>query len=85
MKNVVLYLKSMITDESKEAAFRRLASKRLNKAVKCIRLIGNLSNKNNYRYGKTDIKVIFSAIDKELRMSKMKFSMNLENNDEIKL
>ncbi len=75
----------MISNETKESAFRRLASKRLNKAVKSLRLIGNLSNKNNYGYRKSDVKIIFSALEKELRMSKMKFSMNIENNDEIKL
>lgn len=75
----------MITDQTKESSFRRLASKRLNKAVKSLRLIGNLSNKNNYRYRKSDVKVIFGALEKELRISKMKFSMNIENNDEIKL
>ena len=47
--------------------FVRLAESRVNKAIKSIRLIGNLSNKNNYSYTDKDAKQIIRALDKELR------------------
>lgn len=75
----------MKTDDSKKADFLRLATKRLNKAVKTIRLIGNLSNKHNYRYDEKDVNRIFSVLDKEISMSKMKFSVMFRRDEEIKL
>ena len=75
----------MDTEETKHAAFRRLATKRLNKAVKLIRLLGNLPNKNNYRYEKSDVRKIFSALEKEMRVARLKFTMNTDNSDEIKI
>lgn len=75
----------MKTEERKKADFLRLATKRLNKAVKTVRLIGNLSNKHNYRYDEKDVDRIFSVLDKELRISKMKFSVMSKRDEEIKL
>jgi hypothetical protein len=36
-------------------------------------LIGNLANKSHYEYKESEVDQIFSALDKELRISKQKF------------
>ena len=59
--------------ESKRDKFIRLATKRTQDALNKLRLIGNLSNKNNYDYSESDITKIFSAIDKQVRSMKGKF------------
>jgi hypothetical protein len=43
-------------------SFKRLATKRTNKALKHVRLIGNLSNRSNYYYTESDVKKIFTAL-----------------------
>ena len=53
--------------------FVHLAEKRVNNAIKVIRLIGNLSNKSNYSYTDKDVDKIFRALEKELKFSKSRF------------
>ncbi len=59
----------------KELKFRELAQTRVNKAIKAIELIGNLSNKNNYSYTDEEVKKIFAAIQKSLSQSKARFNV----------
>ena len=54
--------------------FVSIAEKRVNKTIKDINLIGNLSNKSNYAYTESDIGKIFSALNKELRKAQERFS-----------
>lgn len=54
--------------------FIELANKRVNTAIKSLRLIGNLSNKSNYSYTDTDVKKIFAALQRELKQAKERFS-----------
>ena len=56
--------------------FVRLAENRTEKALKTIKLIGNLSNSTNYSYTNDDIDKIFTALNKELRDTKAKFTSN---------
>ena len=58
---------------NKRLKFEELAEKRVNRAIASIRLIGNLSNKNNYEFEKNDILKIFSALEKELRSARARF------------
>ncbi len=51
----------------KRIKFVELAQARVEKALKTIRLIGNLTNKNNYEYEEADFNKIFTAL------AKMKF------------
>jgi len=60
--------------ESKREKFVRLAEARTNKILKMIDLLGNCANKNYYDYTDEDIKKIFTAIDRELKIAKVKFS-----------
>jgi len=53
--------------------FVSLAEKRVRKAIKDLRLIGNLSNKSNYSYTEADVKKILTALQRELKDLKARF------------
>ena len=53
--------------------FVELAQKRVNKAIKDIKLIGNLSNKSNYLYTEQDVKKIIAALKKAVDETKARF------------
>ena len=46
--------------------FVELAEKRVNKALKSIQLVGNLSNPTNYKYNETDATKIYQALKREI-------------------
>jgi len=52
-----------------------------------LRLIGNLSNPNNYAYSEEDAYKIFSALESEMKLLKAKFqtAMSKKVKDEFKL
>lgn len=62
--------------ENKKNRFQRLATKRVNNALKVIQLIGNLSNKANYDYDQAAIEKIFYAINEEVRRCRKRFDSN---------
>ena len=62
--------------------FVALAQKRVVRAIKDIRLIGNLSNRNNYEYTEEDVNKIVNALDLELRNLKSRFKQSSQS-DEI--
>ena len=70
--------------ETKRDRFVRLAEARTNKTIDMIRLISNLSNRNNYDYSDSDVQKIFNAIEKELKLAKAKFG-DSDTNDTFKL
>ena len=53
--------------------FERLAEKRVNEVLKKLRLVGNLSNKNNYEYTDRHIKKILDVLESEVKVLKLKF------------
>lgn len=53
--------------------FVELAEKRVNKTIKQIQLIGNLSNKSAYEYYDADIEAIFDELEKEIHTARAKF------------
>lgn len=57
----------------KRDAFIRLAEKRTTAILERIRVLGNLSNPYAYEYTEDDLRKIFSAIDAELKMTRLKF------------
>ncbi|WP_315776029.1 MULTISPECIES: hypothetical protein [unclassified Bradyrhizobium] len=69
--------------ESPSQRFRRLAEKRVVRTIKDIRLISNLSNRNNYDYGKEEIDKIFRVLDRELRLARNKFESKQRNSDDV--
>lgn len=61
------------TRESKAEAFKRLAEKRTNGVLERLRVLGNLSNPHAYEYSDEDIRAVFGAIEREVRVTKAKF------------
>lgn len=57
----------------KRRKFVDLAEARVTRALRDIRLIGNLSNKGAYTYSDDDVKKIFRALQRELDAAKGKF------------
>lgn len=57
----------------KRGKFVELAEARVSRAIKDIRLIGNLANKNAYEYSEGDVKKIFRALQKECDSAKSRF------------
>ena len=57
--------------------FVRLAESRVTKAIKALRLVGNLSNKNNYSYTAEDVQKITSALERELRDLRRRFDAHV--------
>lgn len=58
----------------KRAKFVELAESRVNRAIRDVRLIGNLSNRSAYEYTDEDIKKMFKAIQKEIESAKGRFA-----------
>jgi hypothetical protein len=59
--------------DKKRENFVRLAEQRVNRALREIRLIGNLSNRAAYASTEEDVKKIFRALQKELEAAKARF------------
>lgn len=53
--------------------FVQLAQKRVNRALKDIKLIGNLSNRSNYTYSDDDAKKIYKALQNAVTELKARF------------
>jgi len=62
--------------------FVELAEKRVTRALKDIKLIGNLSNKSNYSYTKTDSDKIYKALKQALDEMKVRFDSKGVGKDE---
>ena len=63
-----------MAERDKRAKFIELAENRVNRAIKDLRLIGNLSNRSAYEFHDDDIRKIFRALQKELDSAKGRFS-----------
>ncbi|MEO9968879.1 MAG: hypothetical protein ABJG15_03455 [Hyphomonadaceae bacterium] len=59
-----------------------LAENRVNRAIKDLRLIGNLSNRSAYTFTDADIGKIFRVLQKELDSAKGRFSRGEKNRDD---
>lgn len=62
-----------MSEQSRREKFVELAEKRVSRAIKDIRLIGNLSNKGNYSYTESDIRKLHRALAEELKVLKSRF------------
>ena len=58
----------------KRKKFVELAQARVNRAIKDVRLIGNLANRSSYEYSEEDTKRIFRALQRELEAAKSRFT-----------
>lgn len=57
----------------KRENFVRLAEARVNRALREIRLIGNLSNRGAYEFSEGDVRRVFGALQKGLDAAKGRF------------
>lgn len=62
------------TQRDKANKFIELANKRVNRTLKNLRLISNLSNKNNYDYSDEQAKKILRTLQKEIDLVKADFN-----------
>ncbi len=72
-------------NESKRDRFVRIAEARTNKIIEMMRLLGNCSSKSNYEYSEEDVKQIFNALEKELKVTKNKFLGITEKDEKFTL
>lgn len=62
------------TKAGKRENFVRIAEKRTRNAMKAIRIIGKLGNKNAYDYTEADVRKIASALTKEVEAMRARMS-----------
>ncbi|WP_425082006.1 hypothetical protein [Ruegeria arenilitoris] len=74
-----------MVERDKRKKFEELAEKRVNKAIKDLRLIGNLSNRNNYSFNEEDIRKIMKALDDEMKALKGRFAQVRPSENDFKL
>jgi uncharacterized FlaG/YvyC family protein len=58
---------------SKRERFKKLASKRTNKVLRYLKILGNCANRSAYDYTREDINKIFSEIEKKVKEVRGKF------------
>ena len=61
-------------NETPEQRFERLATLRTNAVLDRLRILGNLSNRQMYKYSEEDIDKIFSTINKQIRETRSRFN-----------
>ena len=66
-------IKDKKASETKAEKFKRLAEARVNKTIKQIRLITNLSNTSHYSWTEEDAEKIYKTLRKELRLQLNRF------------
>ena len=70
----------------KSEKFKELAENRVRKALKTLKLIGNLANKAHYEYTSQDAKKITSILNSEIKNISSKFaSKNSDDDNDFKL
>lgn len=79
-----MYAKTLVCFMAREvdrAKFVELAEKRVQRALKDIKLIGNLSNRSNYSYTDADVRKIYKALSQALIEMKSRFDSKGESAD----
>lgn len=74
-----------MVERDKRKKFEELAEKRVNKAIKDLRLIGNLSNRNNYVFDEEDVRKILKALDEEMKVLRGRFAQARPSEKNFKL
>jgi ABC-type Fe3+-hydroxamate transport system substrate-binding protein len=68
-----------ITQSKNRVKFIELAEKRVSRAIKDIRLVGNLSNRSNYSYTQEEARKIVKALRDEVDALKARFEATGDN------
>ena len=66
-------MKEKVTNETKKAKFKRIASARTSRILEDLRLLGNCSNSSTYEYTQDEVNKIFTVIEKEVKRVKTSF------------
>lgn len=69
--------KNAAANNEKAAKFTELATKRMAKAIKAVRQLGNLANKSNYDFSADQVDKMFKAIDAEATAVEERFKAAL--------
>lgn len=69
----------------KRERFVALTNKRVNRTIKDLRLIGNLSNRSAYAYTEEDVRKILRALQRELDALKGRFGGGESGDSEFRL
>lgn len=69
---------------SPSANFKKLAEKRVNRAILCLKLIGNLSNKRVYDWDQSQAEKIFETLQQVLDDNRVRFKIASSNSKEGK-
>lgn len=72
-----------IIKETAEERFKRLATRRTNEILRKVRILGNCSNRQAYKYTEEDVDKIFSVIENAVKKAKAKF--HFPKKEEFKL
>jgi len=64
-------------ESEKQIKFKKYANLRLNNALRAIRLIGNLSNKNAYEFTEDQVKTINNELTKAILETKKRFEKSM--------
>ena len=64
---------------SKEVRFKKVAERRVNKILKSFISLGNCSNKRMYNWDEADLRKIWSVIDNEYKLCKMRYNSSKKN------
>ena len=78
---LLLRREGLVLRERDRRKFVELANKRVSKALHEIQLIGNLSNRSNYRYTDEDVAKVFKALNSGLRACRKRFDTALSNKE----
>jgi hypothetical protein len=68
---------------NRRAKFIELATRRVNRTIRDLRLISNLSNKTAYEYTEEDVRKIVRALQRELDVLKTRFEGTGKGSDNL--
>jgi hypothetical protein len=63
----------MMKGETKEERFKRVAERRVQRVLESVRSLSQCSNKRMYEWNDQQVKKIWSAIERELKLCKASF------------
>lgn len=71
--------------DGKKERFQRVATRRTNEVLKKLAILGNCANRSAYEYTEDEINKIFGEIERELKITRMRFKIARNNKREFKL
>ena len=74
----------MSEKSTRRLRFEKVATKRMQKLLDQIELVGNCSNKVNYEYNDEDVEKMFAAIDEQVKLARSKFGKSAPVKEEKK-